>query len=44
MSGGATLNILPVTHLYYNDDKFIVFDAVYNTIRALAYPIFVMAG
>jgi len=41
---GATVNILPMTHPHYNDDKFIVFDAVYNTIRTLAYPIFIVTG
>jgi len=41
---GATVNIIAMTHLYYNDDKFIVFDAIYNTIRTFAYPIFIVTG
>ena len=41
---GATVNILPMSHLHYNDDELIFFSAVYNTIRTLAYPIFIMTG
>jgi len=33
-----------MTHLHHNDDKFIVLDAVYLTVRILAYPIFIMPG
>ena len=41
---GAAVNILPVTHLHCNDYKFIVLDTVYNTIRTMAHPVFIVTG